>query len=125
MKKFKSIEDVWHFLEQLPMFSKVGASASNFGIENIRSFCSTIGNPQEQIKTIHIAGTNGKGTVTLLLEAIYRENGYTTGAFTSPHLLKYNERVKISGKDISDDKLLEFFQTFEIQLKKFHLLILN
>lgn len=118
MKKFKSIEDVWHFLEQLPMFSKVGASASNFGIENIRSFCSAIGNPQEQIKTIHIAGTNGKGTVTLLLEAIYRENGYTTGAFTSPHLLKYNERVKISGKDISDDKLLEFFQTFEIQLKK-------
>ena len=112
-------------LEQLPMFSKVGASASNFGIENIRSFCSAIGNPQEQIKTIHIAGTNGKGTVTLLLEAIYRENGYTTGAFTSPHLLKYNERVKISGKDISDDKLLEFFQTFEIQLKKFHLLILN
>ena len=80
MKKFKSIEDVWHFLEQLPMFSKVGASASNFGIENIRSFCSTIGNPQEQIKTIHIAGTNGRRTVTLLLEAIYRENGYTTGA---------------------------------------------
>ena len=121
MKKFKSIENVWHFLEQLPMFSKMGALASNFGLENIRSFCSAIGNPQDQLKTIHIAGTNGKGTVTFLLESIYRESGYLTGAFTSPHLLKYNERVKISGKDISDDKLLEFFQTFEIQLKKISL----
>lgn len=118
MKNFKSIEDVWHFLEQLPMFSKVGVLASNFGLENIRSFCSAIGNPQDQLKTIHIAGTNGKGTVTLLLEAIYRESGYLTGAFTSPHLLKYNERVKISGKDLSDQKLLEFFQRFEVQLNK-------
>ena len=118
MTNFKSIDDVWHFLEQRPMFSKVGASASNFSLDNILRFCTAIGNPQEQIKTIHVAGTNGKGTVTLLLEAVYRESGYVTGAFTSPHLMHYNERIKISGKDISNHKILEFFQNFEFQLKE-------
>lgn len=121
MDKFRSINDVWEYLDNIPMFSKVGASASNFGLENIQLFCSKIGNPQDEIKTIHVAGTNGKGTVTLLLESIYRKAGYKTGAFTSPHLLKYNERVKISGQDISDEKLLEFFQSNKSVLEEFPL----
>ncbi len=118
MSKFSTIDDVWNYLDNIPMFSKVGAAASNFGLENIRRFCSTIGNPQDRIKTIHVAGTNGKGTVALLLEAIYRNAGYNTGAFTSPHLLKYNERVKIDGEDLDDEKILEFFQCFESELHK-------
>lgn len=121
MDKFRSINDVWEYLDNIPMFSKVGASASNFGLENIQLFCSKIGNPQDEIKTIHVAGTNGKGTVTLLLESIYRKAGYKTGAFTSPHLLKYNERVKISGQDISDEKLIEFFQSNKSVLEEFPL----
>lgn len=60
MDKFRSINDVWEYLDNIPMFSKVGASASNFGLENIQLFCSKIGNPQDEIKTIHVAGTNGK-----------------------------------------------------------------
>ncbi len=121
MRAFIQIDDVWNYLDQIPMFSKVGASASNFGLDNIRDFCSSIVNPQDQFKSIHVSGTNGKGTVTLLLESIYRCAGFKTGAFTSPHLLKYNERVKIDGEDISDDKILEFFQRYSNQLEEIQL----
>jgi dihydrofolate synthase/folylpolyglutamate synthase len=115
-QRFSSIEVVWTYLDQIPMFSKVGASASNFGLENIKRFCQKIGNPQDQFDSTHVAGTNGKGTVTSLLEHTYRNAGYKTGAFTSPHLLKYNERIKINGSDISDEKILEFFQLFSNEL---------
>ncbi len=118
MSDFRTIEDVWGYLEGIPMFSKVGRMASNFGLTHIKHFCAKIGNPQNQLRTIHVAGTNGKGTVTLLLDYIYTQAGYITGAFTSPHLMHYNERVKLLGKDISNHKILEFFQNFESELKE-------
>jgi dihydrofolate synthase/folylpolyglutamate synthase len=91
------------------MFSKVGAAGSNFSLDNIRTFCEKIGNPQDQFKSIHVAGTNGKGTTCHLLKAVYQQAGYTTGMFTSPHLLRYNERVRISGEEIADEQLIAFF----------------
>jgi len=118
MTRFLTLADVWNYLDQIPMFSKVGASASNFGLDNISRFCKEIGNPHKQFKSIHVAGTNGKGTVTLLLESVYRNAGLKTGAFTSPHLLKYNERIKINGVDISDEKLLQFFHQTESVLNE-------
>lgn len=113
MNRFKTISDVWNYLDSIPMFSKVGDKASNFGLENITRFCELIGNPQNQFKSIHVAGTNGKGTTCYLLEAIYKKAGYKTGLFTSPHLLRYNERVRISGKEIGDEQILKFFQVAE------------
>lgn len=113
MSRFKTIEDVWSFLNDIPMFQKSGAAASNFSLDNIRFFCERLGDPQDEFKSIHVAGTNGKGTTCYLLEQIYAQSGYKTGMFTSPHLLRYNERVRIDQQEISDEDILEFFQAAE------------
>lgn len=113
MSQFSNISDVWSFLDAIPMFAKQGASAANFGLESIRQFCEKLGNPHQKIKTIHIAGTNGKGTTARLLEWVYEGAGYSTGCYTSPHLLRYNERVRINGREISDDLILDFFREAE------------
>lgn len=118
MSKFSTISDVWVFLDQIPMFSKVGATAGNFGLDNIRKFCELIVNPQQKFKSIHVAGTNGKGTTCHLLEAIYLEAGFKTGMFISPHLIRYNERVSISGNEITDEKILAFFKVAESALEE-------
>ncbi|GAB5409312.1 MAG: folylpolyglutamate synthase/dihydrofolate synthase family protein [Balneolaceae bacterium] len=95
------------------MFSKVGDKASKFGLDTITQFCERIGNPQNKFKSIHVAGTNGKGSTCYLLESVYKQAGFKTGMFTSPHLLRYNERIQISGEEVSDDLILEFFQKTE------------
>ncbi|MAL16208.1 MAG: hypothetical protein CL670_11485 [Balneola sp.] len=113
MSRFKSIDDVWAFLDAIPMFQKSGTSAANFSLDAIRSFCEKLGNPQNNFPSIHVAGTNGKGTTCYLLEKIYADAGFKTGLFTSPHLTRYNERVRVGQKEISDAELLEFFQVAE------------
>ncbi len=72
------------------------------GLERVSDVLALLGNPHKKIKTIHIAGTNGKGSVSAMLAKILELSGYKVGLFTSPHLIKYNERIKISSKDISD-----------------------
>lgn len=114
---FSSIEEVWSFLDQVPMFGHQGASAANFSLRNILEACHRLGDPQKAFPSIHVAGTNGKGTTCHLLEHLYSEAGYRTGMFTSPHLLRYNERVRIAGESISDDLILQFFRLAEEILK--------
>ncbi|MBO6586598.1 MAG: hypothetical protein JJ953_10870 [Gracilimonas sp.] len=126
MKPFSTIDDVWGFLDSIPMFQKSGTSAANFSLENIRAFCEQMGNPQNEYPSIHVAGTNGKGTTCYLLEKVYSDAGYRTGLFTSPHLLRYNERVRVNREEITDAQLLEFFQESakllqEIQLSYFEI----
>lgn len=75
------------------------------GLERISAILDICGNPQDKLKVIHIAGTNGKGSVCTLTAEILRQSGYNVGLYTSPHIFKYNERFKINGKDISDEKL--------------------
>lgn len=113
---FLSITDVWKYLDDLPKFQDKGAKASNFALDNILKFCTTIGNPQTKFPSIHVAGTNGKGTTCHLLESVFQEANYKTGMFTSPHLLVYNERFRINGVNCPDSKILEFFQNFEHSL---------
>lgn len=100
------------------MFRDAGISAANFSLDNIRRFCSGMGNPQLNYTVIHIAGTNGKGTTAYLLEQIYAGSGCKTGVFTSPHLLRYNERVRVNGLEISDNDVLHFFQSHAALLQK-------
>ncbi len=76
---------------------------SKYGIERMRRFTQALGNPQNQFPVIHVAGTNGKGSVCAMLEAIYRENGYRTGLFTSPHLIHLGERIQIDRKSLTMD----------------------
>ncbi|MEQ8525363.1 folylpolyglutamate synthase/dihydrofolate synthase family protein [Gracilimonas sp.] len=121
MKLFDRIEDVWAYLESIPMFQKSGTSAANFSLDNIRAFCKRLGNPQDKYPSIHVAGTNGKGTICYLLEKTYSDAGYKTGLFTSPHLLRYNERVRINGQEISNEQLLKFFQEANLLLDEIKL----
>jgi len=80
------------------------------GLENIESFLETCGNPQHKIQTIHLAGTNGKGSTSSIISKILQENGYKVGLYTSPHLIRFNERIRINGKPISDIAIIEFIQ---------------
>ncbi len=91
------------------MFGVVGRSAANYDLGAIRSICSRLGQPQDRFKSIHIAGTNGKGSVSSLLASIHQAAGYRTGLYTSPHLIRVNERCRIDGVPIRDDEMADFF----------------
>ena len=93
---------------QLPIFSKYGKSAIKVGLDNIKLLCDALGNPQDKFKSIHIAGTNGKGSTSHMLAAILQEAGYKTGLYTSPHLVNFGERIKINGAEIDPQWLIDF-----------------
>ncbi len=80
---------------------------SSFGIERMERLAYLLGNPQNSFPVIHVAGTNGKGSVCSMLDSVYRENGYKVGLFTSPHLVYLGERIKVDGKNISESEILE------------------
>lgn len=92
------------------MFSKTGANAYKKDITNTALLCDFIGNPQNKIKTIHIAGTNGKGSTSHMLAAILQNCGYKTGLYTSPHLKDFRERIKIDGAMISEEFITSFVE---------------
>lgn len=102
------------------------------GTERVSEVLELLENPQNQIKTIHIAGTNGKGSTSAMLAKILEVSNYKTGLFTSPHLLKYNERIKINSEDISDadlqnilEKINETAQKHQIPLTEFEILTIT
>lgn len=101
----------------------------DLGLERISEFLNLIGNPQDKLKYIHVAGTNGKGSVCAILNTILGKNGYKAGMFTSPHIFEYNERIQINGKKISDkdfEELIVFVSDFaeknNIRLSEFEML---
>jgi len=97
----------WMF-SQLPMYQKQGASAYKEDLTNTILFANHLNNPEKEIKTIHVAGTNGKGSTSHFLASILQEAGYKTGLYTSPHLKDFRERIKINGEDISEDFVVDF-----------------
>ncbi len=105
-----------YLLEQLPMFQRVGATAYRNDLTNIIQLCDILGNPQKELKCIHVAGTNGKGSVTHIIASILQQQGYKVGVFVSPHYKDYRERIKINGNYISK----KFVKTFtENNITKF------
>jgi len=100
----------WMF-NQLPMYQLQGASAYKKDLTNTHLLIAHLGNPQEKIKCIHVAGTNGKGSTSHMLASILQEAGYKVGLYTSPHLKDFRERVKINGKDISKEFVTDFIST--------------
>jgi len=97
---------------QLPMYQRVGAAAYKADLNNTIAICNLIGNPQNNIKSVHIAGTNGKGSVSHLLASAFHEAGYKTGLYTSPHLKDFRERIKINGKIISKQFVKAFVNKY-------------
>ena len=97
----------WMFV-QLPMYQLQGASAYKEDLTNTLLLAEYLNHPEKKIKAVHIAGTNGKGSVSNMLASILQQAGYKTGLYTSPHLKDFRERIKINGQDISKGFVLEF-----------------
>ena len=80
------------------------------GLERIKELCEALGNPQDSLKFIHVAGTNGKGSFCSMISSVLRCGGYNVGTFTSPYVLRFNERMSVNGVDISDDELCSIIE---------------
>ena len=93
---------------KLPMYQNVGDSAYKRDLSNITLICEHLNNPQNNFKSIHVGGTNGKGSCSHMLSSILQEAGYKVGLYTSPHLVDFRERVRINGEMISKDSVSEF-----------------
>lgn len=101
-------EAIEYLYAQLPMFTRDGASAIKKDIDNTVRFCEALGNPHQLFKSIHVAGTNGKGSTSHTLASILGEAGYKTGLYTSPHLLDFRERIRVNGQMIPEEAVLRF-----------------
>lgn len=101
-------ETLAYLYEQLPMFSRVGAAAYKKDLHNTIELCEALGNPQHKFKSIHVAGTNGKGSTCHMLAAILQEAGFKTGLYTSPHIKEFGERIRINGKMIDEQYVVNF-----------------
>src|SRR6185436_1845809 len=113
-------ETINYLFTNLPMFSRTGAGAYKKDITNTALLCDSIGNPQHKIKTIHVAGTNGKGSTSHMLAAIFQQCGYKTGLYTSPHLKDFRERIKIDGKMITEDFIVSFVEKIKTLSEQIH-----
>jgi dihydrofolate synthase/folylpolyglutamate synthase len=101
-------ETLDYLFTRLPMFSRQGVSAYKKDLTNTIELCEALGNPQNKIKTIHIGGTNGKGSTSHMLAAILQTAGYKTGLYTSPHLKDFRERIRIDGKLCDESYVVDF-----------------
>lgn len=113
MNYHQILEDIF---ARFPMYHKQGSSAYKEGLENIEELAQMAGNPQDKLVTIHIAGTNGKGSVAHLLSSYFQELNYKTGLFTSPHLVDFSERIKINGVSISEEEVIHFFKKYQSRI---------
>lgn len=97
----------WLFA-QLPMYQSKGSTAFKGKLDNILALSKHLGNPEKKFKSIHVAGTNGKGSSSHMLASILQEAGYKTGLYTSPHLKDFRERIRINGEMVSENFVMEF-----------------
>lgn len=99
---------VEYLYSNLPMFQRIGAAALKKDLANTIALCDALGNPQDKFKSIHVAGTNGKGSTAHMLAAILQSAGYKTGLYTSPHLKEFTERIRLNGKNIEEAFIVDF-----------------
>ena len=103
-------ETLDYLFNSLPMFQRVGASAFRKDLRSTIALCNHLGNPEHKFKSIHVAGTNGKGSSSHSLAAIFQCAGYKTGLYTSPHLKSFTERIRINGLEISPELVIQFVE---------------
>jgi dihydrofolate synthase/folylpolyglutamate synthase len=106
-------ETIDYLFAQLPMFTRVGASAFKANLDNTIELCALLNNPQNQFKSIHVAGTNGKGSTSHMLAAILQTAGYKTGLYTSPHLKDFRERIRVNGQMIGQQAVIDFVADYQ------------
>ena len=101
-------ETIDYLFTRLPMFSRIGAAAYKADLTNTITLCNQLGNPYKKFKSIHVAGTNGKGSVSHMLASVLQTAGYKTGLYTSPHLKDFRERIKINGVMPEEEFVISF-----------------
>lgn len=101
-------ETLDYLYAKLPMFTRIGAVALKKDLHNTIAMCESLSNPQNKFKSIHVAGTNGKGSTSHMLAAILQKAGYKTGLYTSPHLKDFRERIRINGEMVTEEFVVDF-----------------
>lgn len=117
MKKEYDKTIAWMF-KQLPMYQKIGKTAFNAGLDNIKKLDQHLNHPHTQFDSIHIAGTNGKGSTSHMLASVLQEAGYKVGLYTSPHIKDYRERIRINGNPISEEAVVRFINSNKLFLEQ-------
>ena len=107
-----------NYNDAIKLLTSQGKFYINLGLDRIQQILNLLGNPQEKLKCIQVAGTNGKGSVCTMLDSILRTAGFKTGLYTSPHIFEYTERIKISGVDISKQDFANYTKQITILADK-------
>jgi dihydrofolate synthase/folylpolyglutamate synthase len=112
-------KEVIHYLyDMLPMYQRMGNIAFKKDLTNTKKLCEHLGHPEKSFKSIHVAGTNGKGSSSHMLAAILKQTGYKTGLYTSPHLKHFNERIKVNGIPVGEDFIVDFVNTYRKTIER-------
>ena len=111
-------ETLRYMYQRLPMFTRVGAAAIKKGLGNTEFLCASLNHPENKFLSIHIAGTNGKGSVSHMLASVLQNAGYKTGLYTSPHLKDFRERIRINGKPIDKQIVIDFIDAHKPLIEK-------
>ncbi|MFP5470430.1 MAG: bifunctional folylpolyglutamate synthase/dihydrofolate synthase [Bacteroidia bacterium] len=114
-------QTVEYLFSRLPSYQTQGKSAYKADLSNTIALCKILDNPEKKINTIHLAGTNGKGSTCHMVASIFQEAGYKTGIYSSPHLKDFRERVKINGELISENDVVEFVEKYKTDFEKLQL----
>lgn len=113
-------ETVQYLYNQLPVYQNVGGSAYKEGLDNSLALDKYFGHPHRKYKTVHVGGTNGKGSTSHLLAAILQQSGYKVGLYTSPHLVDFKERIRINGTKISEEYIVNFVDKHKANFEPIH-----
>ena len=111
-------QTIEYLYSRLPMFSRQGQAAIKPGLKNIIRFCEILNNPQQNFRSVHIAGTNGKGSTSHMLAAILQTAGYKTGLYTSPHLRDFRERIRVNGEMIGEQNVVNFIDANKASIEQ-------
>ena len=111
------VQTVDYMTKALPMYHRIGAAAYKADIKNTVQLMSLLGNPEKKFKSIHVAGTNGKGSVCHMLASILQEAGYKVGLYTSPHLVDFRERIRVNGEMIIRGNVVDFVQNYRCAIE--------
>lgn len=118
MTKQSYTETLQYLYSLLPMYQRQGKEAFKKGMDNINTLCWELGLPQWKFNCIHVAGTNGKGSVSAMLNSVMMEAGFKVGMYTSPHLKSFTERIQLNGKEISENKVVDFVEKVQPIIEK-------
>jgi dihydrofolate synthase/folylpolyglutamate synthase len=110
-----------YLFSQLPMYQRIGIAAYKVDLINTHKLCELLDNPENKFKSVHVAGTNGKGSTSHMIASVFQEAGYNVGLYTSPHLKDFRERIKINGEMISEEFVIDFVEKYKLKFEELNL----